>query len=98
MNDESFLLEVIETYVGEDKREKLSKEYAAESWKNYQIYIHALKSTSLYIGAEELSEKAKALEGAAKDGDYAYIHGHHDEVMGEYKELLGELQQGLKMK
>lgn len=98
MNDESFLLEVIETYVGEDKREELSKEYAAESWKNYQIYIHALKSTSLYIGAEELSEKAKALELAAKDGDYAYIHGHHDEVMGEYKELLGELQQGLKMK
>ena len=95
MNDEGFLLEVIETYVNEDKRDVLSKEYAAESWKNYETYVHALKSTSLYIGAERLSENAKALELAAKDADYTYIHGHHDLVMEEYEKLLQELKTGL---
>ena len=98
MNDETFFLEVVGTYVDEDKREVLAREYTAESWKNYQTYIHALKSTSLYIGAVKLSEHAKALEMAAKDSDAAYIRGHHDEVMTEYGELLLELQNGLKMK
>ena len=82
----------------EDKREVLSREYETESWKDYQVYIHALKSTSLYIGAERLSEHAKALELAAKDADYLYIHKHHKETMEEYGELLEELQNGLQMK
>ena len=98
MDDESFFLEVVETYVDEDKREVLSREYETESWKDYQVYIHALKSTSLYIGAERLSEHAKALELAAKDADYLYIHKHHKETMEEYGELLAELQNGLQMK
>lgn len=92
MNDESFFLEMIETYIDGDKREVLAKEYAEESWKNYQIHVHALKSTSLNIGAEKLSEHAKALELAAKDGNYQYIHEYHDKVMTEYGELLTELR------
>lgn len=95
MNDEAFFLEMIETYIHGDKREVLAKEYAAESWKDYQTHVHALKSTSLNIGAEKLSEHAKALELAAKDTDYTYIREHHDEVMTEYGKLLTELQNGL---
>ena len=33
MNDEEFFLEMIETYIDEDKREVLAQEYAEESWK-----------------------------------------------------------------
>lgn len=91
MNDEAFFLEMIKVYVEGDKREVLEKEYANESWKDYQIHVHALKSTSLNIGAEKLSEHAKALEYAAKDENYQYIREHHDEVMKEYGELLIEL-------
>lgn len=98
MNDESFFLEMIELYVNDDKRETLSREYETESWKNYQVYVHALKSTSLYIGAERLSEHAKALELAAKNADDSYIHKHHEETMEEYGKLLAELKNGLQMK
>lgn len=95
MNDEAFFLEILETYLRGDKREVLAKEYAEESWKDYQIHTHALKSTSQNIGAQKLSEHAKALELAAKAADYSYIHAHHAEVMAEYGELLKELQNGL---
>ena len=78
--------------MNEDKREILEQEYEKEDWKDYQIHTHALKSTSLNIGAEKLSEHAKALEQAAKNADYQYIHEHHDEVMAEYARLLAELK------
>lgn len=91
MNDESFFLEMIGMYLRGDKRELLEKEYAEEAWANYQVHVHALKSTSLNIGAETLSEHAKALEFAAKDNDYEYIREHHAEVMAEYGKLLTEL-------
>lgn len=96
MNEEAFFLQVIEMYLQEDKREVLAKEYAEASWKNYQIHMHALKSTSLSIGAEKLSEHAKALEFAAKDADDSYIQEHHDEVMAEYGELLTELRKSVE--
>ena len=92
MDNEEFFLEIIESYVNEDKREILEQEYEKEDWKDYQIHTHALKSTSLNIGAEKLSEHAKALEQAAKNADYQYIHEHHDEVMAEYARLLAELK------
>lgn len=95
LNDEAFFLEMLETYIHGDKREVLATEYAEEAWKNYQVHVHALKSTSLNIGAEKLSEHAKALEFAAKDADYQYIHEHHDEVITEYGELLTELSRAL---
>lgn len=95
LNDEAFFLEMLETYIHGDKREVLAKEYAEEAWKNYQVHVHALKSTSLNIGAEKLSEHAKALELAARDADYQYIHEHHDEVITEYGELLTELSRAL---
>lgn len=94
MNDEDFFLEMIDTYIRGDKRETLAMEYADESWGNYQVRVHALKSTSLNIGAEALSEHAKALEFAAKGADYQYIHEHHNEVMTEYENLLKELRKG----
>ena len=95
MEDEAFYLEIIGTYVEEDKREVLETAYAEESWQDYQTYAHALKSTSLTIGAEELSAHAKALEQAAKDADYQYIREHHAEVMAEYGNLIAELKKRL---
>ena len=76
----------------EDKREILQKAYEEKSWKDYEIKVHSLKSTSLNIGAEELSEQAKGLEFAAKDEDESYIEEHHARVMEQYGKLLEELQ------
>ncbi|MCR4989959.1 MAG: response regulator [Lachnospiraceae bacterium] len=57
--------------------------------KNYAVIVHALKSTSRLIGANSLSEKAKALEDAAKENDVKYITENHQKVMDEYEKLSG---------
>lgn len=68
----------------------------SKDWDNYRILVHALKSTSLTIGAVSLSEGAKALEMAAKDGDVDYILSHNQEVMEKYTGLLNVLRKVLK--
>ena len=40
--------------------------YREKNWKEYAVQVHALKSSSLTLGAKELSDNAKALELAAK--------------------------------
>lgn len=95
MEDEEFYVEMIETYVEGDKRKLLADAYDAEDWETYETYVHSLKSTSLNIGADMLSGHAKALEFAAKDGNYTYIKEHHDAVMEEYTILLDGLKKEL---
>ncbi|MCR4926361.1 MAG: response regulator [Lachnospiraceae bacterium] len=91
MNDEEFYLEIIETYIDSDKRKEITKAYETGNMADYETYVHALKSTSLTIGAVTLSEHAKALEYAARDGNYGYIKDNHEAVIKEYGDLLGRL-------
>jgi HPt (histidine-containing phosphotransfer) domain-containing protein len=51
-----------------------------------------VKSSSLYIGAEALSQKAKQLEFAARDKEIAVLRENHEELLREYKELLEKLR------
>ena len=69
--------------------------FAAGDMKNYEIVIHSLKSTSLRIGAEELSEAAKRLENAARNGDTEYVKAHHGEAMALYRLVIGETEEYL---
>lgn len=94
-DDEEFYQEILKDYISEDKTVQLEESYAAEDWENYRIQVHALKSTSLSIGAEELSEEAKALEMAAKEGRVDEIRSNHDRVMRRYRELLQKLKENL---
>lgn len=91
MDDMDFYQEMIREYLKNDKRTTLEEFFAQEDLENYRITVHALKSTSLTIGAVELSEKAKKLEMAAKAKDMDYIRLHHREVMEKYKELYDSL-------
>ena len=59
--------------------------------ENYTIYIHALKSSMASIGAETLSEMAKDMEQAGKDGNIEYIEAHHEELMAEYERIIAML-------
>ncbi|MCR5654017.1 MAG: response regulator [Lachnospiraceae bacterium] len=93
MNDEEFYLEMLVTYLDGDKRAQLADALEKEDFKNYETFVHALKSTSLNIGASMLSEHAKALEFAAKEDNFEYIRVHHAEVMAEYDNLMKELEE-----
>ncbi len=92
--DAAFYMEMLRDYMlaWEEKSRALSGCYERKEWKEYQILIHSLKSTSWTIGAEELSEKAKALEEAAKQDHIDYIHSAHADWMKEYQVLAGLLR------
>ncbi len=92
---EDFLLELINDYVSWDKEDKIKEKYEKADWNEYAILVHALKSSSLYIGAQELSERAKELEAAAKAEDADFIHANHENVMSEYEKLIKDLRAGL---
>ena len=96
MNDEDFYAEMLREYMKGDKAEVLEQFFDAKDWSNYRTSIHALKSTSLTIGAVALSGKAKELEWSAKDGDEDYIQAHHKGVLAEYRQLTDKLRHILK--
>ena len=87
--EEEFYLEMLRMFYAqaEAKRDEIISLYEDVNWKDYAIKVHALKSTSLTIGAEELSAQAKALEMAGKSGDVEYIHENHGALLRMYEEI-----------
>ncbi len=81
---------ILNVYVrsSEEYRQLISGYYDVEDWNNYTTQVHALKSSSLSIGAKELSELAKMLEMAGKAGDYEVIHKNHVAVLTLYDEVV----------
>ncbi|MGN1119187.1 MAG: ATP-binding protein, partial [Oscillospiraceae bacterium] len=57
----------------------------------YTIEAHSLKSTSLTLGNEQLSEEAKRLELAGKSGDEAAVRTCHPALMEHFKGFLSSL-------
>jgi CheY-like chemotaxis protein/HPt (histidine-containing phosphotransfer) domain-containing protein len=91
MDDEDFYTDMLKEYLNSEKKESLSRYFEAQDWENYRITAHALKSTSLTIGASGLSEQAKALEMACKENDFSYVQENHAQVLERYDGLLGAL-------
>lgn len=83
-------------------KEKIQKAFESADWKNYTIFVHGLKSTSLSIGGEQLGKMAKELEMAGnvlrndsssesdKRDAENYIKSHHAETMELYDKLVEE--------
>jgi signal transduction histidine kinase/DNA-binding NarL/FixJ family response regulator/HPt (histidine-containing phosphotransfer) domain-containing protein len=95
MNSEEFYQEMLKEYLNSNKAESMTQYFAAQDWENYRITVHALKSTSLTIGAAELSEQAKALEMACKENNIAYVQENHEQVLERYEGFVGALQGAL---
>ncbi len=92
INDEEFYKDMLREYLDGNKQNDIENSFSQEDWKNYQILVHALKSTSLTIGAETLSENAKSLEFACKEGRYDYVKENHRLVMQAYSEMLKNIK------
>lgn len=73
---------------GLEKAAKIKNLYEQKDWKNYVIEVHALKSSSLSIGAKELSELAKEMEYAGKAGNYQAIHEKTEEMLTLYDAVI----------
>lgn len=91
--DENFYLEMLRMFYdqGAEKREEISALYEEGNWEDYAVKVHALKSTSLTIGAEYLSEQAKALEQAGKKEDIAYIRRNHADLLRMHEEVCNSI-------
>lgn len=87
--EKDFYMEMLETFLSQyaEKKEEIVSLYEAADWANYAIKVHALKSTSLTIGAEQLSECAKALEKAGKEEDADYIQENHALLLELYDKI-----------
>lgn len=105
-SDMEFYKEMLELYCNsyEDRVDKMAEALKAEDWKNYTVFAHGLKSTSLSIGGEQVSKAAKELELAGKsigetdnaDEGKAFIKEHHDATMNLYSATAREAKNILK--
>ena len=96
-DEEEIYGEVLQIYVdtAPEKLALIKQLLQEEDWKNYIIEVHALKSTSLNIGASVLSARAKELEFAGKEENYQLIYENTDEVLEMYREVVEECKRYL---
>ncbi|MCR5123393.1 MAG: response regulator [Ruminococcus sp.] len=89
MDDTELYVTLLEQIVGDypEKSSKLGGFLADGDLRNYEILVHALKSNMKTVGANQLSERAKALEFAAKEGSADFITENHPELMRRYREF-----------
>lgn len=87
-------LKVLELYYleGESKKRLIKDAYESKDYKNYEVFVHGLKSTSLSIGAVALSDLAKEHEFAAKNGDIQFINDNYEKLCSEYDRILDEIK------
>ena len=94
-NEKLFLTILKDFYRSIPKKLKLIRTYKEQAdWKNYTVEVHALKSASKQIGADELSLKAAALEAAGNANDTDTILANTDELLtlySHYADVLSPL-------
>ena len=92
------LLSTIEQYHSSinQKALELQNYFEAEDWHNYEIKVHALKSTSRLIGAIELSNLAEHLEKSADQNDIDEIQLKHKELINTFIDYLRIFEPVLK--
>ena len=74
-----------------DAMETVSK----DNLDNYRIKVHGIKGTSLDICAEKLGNEAKALEDAAKAGNFDYINEHNSAFLESAWKLVNDINKML---
>ena len=97
MDSKSFLIEIMREFKEDKKAAAIQAAFDAEDWKNYQVLVHALKSTALTIGAKDLSESAKEMELAAKEHKIDLIKIAHEILMEDYAKIRAEIKAWLEI-
>ena len=92
--DRSFYRDMLREFASscDEKSRMIQDRFDRENWKEYKIYVHALKSTSRSIGADDISEQARMLEEAVGKGESGYIKERHSVLMGDYKKLAEDIR------
>ena len=88
----------IETW--QEKKRQIEETYQSKDWKNYTIQVHGLKSSSLSMGAEKLSDLAKQMEMAGKaiqkeedtEKNLQFISEHQGHLLELYQQTIAEAE------
>lgn len=88
------ILKITHTY-GNKHLSELKEFLENGDYENYTIKIHSMKSTTLGIGAEDISDMAFSQEMAGKEKRFSYINENYDAFVQKYKELLGNIEKVL---
>ncbi len=91
-------LKLLELYYT-DGMEKVTliRELAEEfDYHGYEIEVHALKSASANIGANELSAMAKANEDAAREEKGDFVQENYETLVICYQNILNEIERVLR--
>ena len=93
-NDAAFYEDMLKVFVKEsaEKKKNLCAFYEAMDIENYRISVHSLKSGSRTIGANKLSDKARALEEAAKKADEDRIRAGQEDLIKSYDEVVAGIR------
>jgi signal transduction histidine kinase/CheY-like chemotaxis protein/HPt (histidine-containing phosphotransfer) domain-containing protein len=76
---------------GMKKIGEIMKCLETNNYSLYTTYVHALKSASASLGAADLSEQAKALEAASRQGDSEYISLNNLKFLRNLEILLNHI-------
>ena len=87
--EDEFYIEMLQMFYSQaaQKKAEIISLYDDGNWTDYTVKVHALKSTSLTIGAEQLAEQARLLEQAGKNNDLEYIRKNHPSLLRLYDKL-----------
>ena len=92
---EEFYLEILSDYVKESLESVLERAIQEEDWKSYLIQVQSLKSSSLTIGAEEVTNAAAMVEQAVKDEKLDQAKQGHAALLVKYRQLLDQIRGAL---
>ncbi|MCR5718926.1 MAG: response regulator [Lachnospiraceae bacterium] len=82
----------VDSFLSEDFEESLSQAFKEENWKDYEVYVHGLKSSAKIIGAVSLFELAKESELSLKEKkDPAFVKENHERLMGLLEDVIKEV-------
>ncbi len=97
-NDEEVYREILQIYYadGVELLDELKNNIQRTDLKLFITHVHALKSASKGIGANEVSERFKEMEFAGKEEDMEKIEQRLPSCLAGFEQLLDEIKQYAK--
>jgi CheY-like chemotaxis protein len=71
---------------------EILKQSNFDNLENYAVTVHGIKGSSRGIGADEIGDKAEALEKAARAGEHDFIRKYNSAFIEETAKLISDLE------
>ncbi|MBR6316058.1 MAG: response regulator [Lachnospiraceae bacterium] len=95
--DKEFYAELLGDYAKDAaaKCRELTNHLEKEDLSEYRIRVHAVKSTSMCVGAMDIHDLAKKLEEAAEKEDLSGVRADHQRLVDAYSQMAEKIERAL---